>query len=179
LARRLTYLFAVSKSQQAYWAAYDPNNNAAIFATMWMAIPGLERVNQLVGAVPYSSRDGRFIYLYASVNQGGNAQSGYLALSLDSATLVPGPFTPIQDPTQLLLCTTAAEYVPAQTDSGKGWTCSSGDQVITADIDGDGAKEVIIWAANSVAVLREQDGSLVVSWRADGTIPGKTGRSGQ
>jgi hypothetical protein len=174
--RRLTYLFAVSASQTAYWAAYDPAGESPGTWTLWTALPQLGRVRQLSGAVTYSSPDGNFIYLYAEVDQGGAAQPGFVKLDLHATPVQAGGFNPIDTPMPMVFCTAADASIQAETPDGSTWAVSSSDAFLPADIDGDGCKELIARGSSSVAIVREQNGGVVVSWRADGTIPAVPGQ---
>lgn len=65
---RLFYVFVRGGlSEKAYWSAYVISDQSGHPQSFWAKVPSLEKVEKLIGAVPYAG----FIYLFARINRAG------------------------------------------------------------------------------------------------------------
>jgi receptor-binding and translocation channel-forming TcA subunit of Tc toxin/ABC toxin-like protein len=73
VARVLLYLFARSKaSGKVYFSTYDRTNRSGYAQSYWAAVPGLDSVEQILGAAPYlPSNDQQQILVFARMKQQG------------------------------------------------------------------------------------------------------------
>jgi hypothetical protein len=84
--RCLFYMFARGgATKAAYWSAFDPQDESGYSQTFWSAIPGLQGVIDILGAVPYRiAPEQRFVFLFARVQDKGEEKLVFTKYDLEA-----------------------------------------------------------------------------------------------
>ncbi|MBK0403315.1 hypothetical protein I5M27_09980 [Adhaeribacter sp. BT258] len=70
LVHEVNFQFAVSSKKKAYYNAYIEENSQTYKIKDWKSVPGLGKVEWLVGATPYKLESGdRFLYVFAVISK--------------------------------------------------------------------------------------------------------------
>jgi hypothetical protein len=144
-----------------------------LFDTLWTEIIGLPGESEIVSIVPYQPLPGdNRIGLYSRISRPGGDKIYFTSFDGLSWTKVSSELTEL--PILLKSSEIVNGYVStdrALTRDTKTWTSQVDDRLVAADIDGDGCKEIIVFAKTPgldrripFAILRERDGGLVVTW---------------
>ena len=83
--RSLFYMFARGdRTNKVYWSAYDPKDESGYAQTFWEAIPALENVINILGAVPYQiTPEERFIFLFAQTQEADTQKLVFTTYNLE------------------------------------------------------------------------------------------------
>lgn len=83
--RALFYMFGLgSATGGVYWSAYDPQDTSDHAQTFWEVVPGLDKVDKVVGAVPYQISDTeRFMYLFVHGQEKGKQKLSFTRYDLE------------------------------------------------------------------------------------------------
>jgi hypothetical protein len=80
----LFYTFARGGATNTiYWSAYDTKDNSGYAQSFWAAVPGLNDVINLIGAVPFEiAGEERYLYLFARVRDKGSQKLVFIRYDL-------------------------------------------------------------------------------------------------
>lgn len=161
------YYFSTWKTRPGWGFRGSPSQ------ALWDEIPGLRGAADLTSALPYQSGPGETsvaVHLRGSASSGGR-----FMVTTYNGTEWSGPTGLDRLPGFLTTSRYSADSLPPDPDLPSGaprpvWQLKAGDQVTSADVDGDGRAEVIVLGGGltdgvrRAALLRQRDGGLVVSW---------------
>jgi hypothetical protein len=161
------YYFSTWKTRPGWGFSGSPSQS------LWEEIPGLRGAADLMSVLSFQSGSndtGVAVQLRGSVTSGGR----FLVSTYDGSQW-NDPIGLDRLPGFLTTSRYSSDSLPPDPDLAEGaprpsWQLQAGDQVVTADVDGDGRAEVIVLSGGLVngvrraAVLRQRDGGLVVAW---------------
>jgi hypothetical protein len=181
--RRVVAIGQAAASGSYYFSTWDDLLQQSIFGgppfrfsstgeTFWTKIEGLREASRPIGILAYQVAPGvPRTGLYLREQRLGAADRFFFTSHDGAAWSAPRELTTL--PALVRLSETVGE-LPAAAPPAAGagsWTSRADDRLVAADVDGDGAPEIVAIAASpgangrrAVAVLREQDGGLVTSW---------------
>ncbi|NOT56073.1 MAG: hypothetical protein HOP18_15855 [Deltaproteobacteria bacterium] len=83
--KTLFYMFGRGNTTgRVYWSAYDPQDTSGYAQTFWEVVPGLDKVDKIVGAVPYQVSDTeRFLYLFVQGQEKGKQKLSFTCYDLE------------------------------------------------------------------------------------------------
>ena len=163
--------FATWKQQPGWGLSGSPTQS------LWDPIPGLETSGDVVSVLPHDGGSGESVAVFArasSVGAGGFVSTSYDGAAWSKPTRYARP--------PGMVCT--AQYLsapPVDPELPAGapapsWALQGDDQMVAADVDGDGRAEVIVLRAQAangrrpLALFRPHGGGLVLAW--SGSIDG-------
>jgi Tc toxin complex TcA C-terminal TcB-binding domain/Putative peptidoglycan binding domain len=179
--RRVIAIGQAGASGAYYFSSWDELLQQSLFGppsvfstadeAYWTNIAGLRSAARPLGMLTYQVAPRTpLVGLYLRETQIGQPDRFYFT-SYDGDTWTePDQIDP---PALVRLSETIGELTAASAPLAGAipWTTRADDRVFAADVDGDGASEIVALAATPaadgrlpVAILREQDGALVTSW---------------
>ncbi|MEO8290037.1 MAG: PA14 domain-containing protein [Gaiellaceae bacterium] len=138
--------------------------------TFWREIPKLDAASEIAAIFPYQEGGRGLIAVYGRSFRDG-APVSYFA-KYDSGSWGEAAEG---DPPDPLVCAEKEERGSVRSDpaaAARGvqeWSLSGNERLIRADVDGDGAKEIVLIDGGRIGILRGSEGGLVVM--AQGTMP--------